>query len=100
MQASGKDRGLRRAHQSFIDCVQRGVTTQLVTLALQKHQRISRGSPEQSVSVHKTGVEAGGKTRIAAGFDQLLRMKISVDAYDLLVHKVLLPMMWMNRSCG
>jgi hypothetical protein len=92
MQANGLDRGLPRAHQSFIDCVQRGVTTQLVTLALQKHQRTNRGSPEQSVSVHTTGVEAGGKTRIAAELELRLSMNILVDAYDLLAHEAWLPM--------
>ena len=66
--------------------------SRLVTLALQKHHRISRGSPEQSVSVHTTGVEAGGKTRTAAKLELRLSMNILVDAYDLLAHEAWLPM--------
>ena len=70
----------------------RDVTTQLVTLALQKHQRLSRGSAEKSISGDKARAETGGETRITAEFDLRLRMQIWVDAYDLLEHEAWLPM--------
>ena len=67
-------------------------TSRQVTLALQKHQRLSRGSAEKSISGDKARAETGGETRITAEFDLRLRMKIWVDAYDLLVHEAWLPM--------
>ena len=67
-------------------------TSRQVTLALQKHQRMSRSSAEKSISDDKARAETGGETRITAEFDLRLRMKIWVDAYDLLEHEAWLPM--------